>query len=175
MAEACPAPNVSIPTSANSANFFFKGTAAGSPVVQAADHAGALTLATQTETINQAGTTTSLASSVNPSAFGQSVTFTASVTVNLPGTGNVPSGETVTFKDGTTTLGTGTTNASGVATFSTSALSAATHSITAVYAGDTNFATSTSSPALSQVVNAVSTTTALTSSVYLSTRVGYPL
>ena len=42
--------------------------------------------------------------------------------------------------DGATTIGTGTLNGSGVATFTpTSSLSLGTHSITAVYAGDTNF------------------------------------
>jgi hypothetical protein len=91
---------------------------------------------------------------------GQSVTFTATVAAVSPGSGT-PSG-TVTFKDGSTTLGTGTLSG-GVATYSTSTLTVATHSITAVYGGDTNFTTSTSS-ALSQVVNQASTTTTLTSS-----------
>ena len=58
-------------------------------------------------------TTTSLASSLNPSVFGQSVTFTATV-VKSSGAGT-PTG-TVTFQDGSATLGTGTLNASGVAT-----------------------------------------------------------
>ena len=59
----------------------------------------------------------------------------------------------MTFLDGATTLGTGTLNGSGVATFSTSSSDASgTHSITAVYGGDTNFTTSTST-AVSQVVN----------------------
>ena len=83
-------------------------------------------------------------SSANPSVFGQSVTFTATVTANAPGSGT-PTG-TVTFMDGSTTLGTGTLNGSGVATFSTSGLSVGSHSITAVYGGDTDFTTSTSSP-----------------------------
>src|SRR5205814_1978449 len=75
-------------------------------------------------TFNVTGTTaTAVQSSVNPSVFGQSVTFTATSIVTLPGTGT-PTG-TVTFKDGATTLGTGALNGSGVATFSTSALSLA--------------------------------------------------
>ncbi|HMK16319.1 MAG TPA: Ig-like domain-containing protein, partial [Methanomicrobiales archaeon] len=49
----------------------------------------------------------------------------------------------VTFKDGSTVLGTGTL-ANGVATFATSSLSVASHSITAAYGGDGNFAASTS-------------------------------
>ena len=92
--------------------------------------------------LSQDSSTTTLVSSTNPSVFGQSVTFTATVAAVAPGTGT-PTG-TVTFNDGTTTLGTGTLNGSGVATFSTSTLTVGTHSITAVYGGDTNFTTSTS-------------------------------
>src|SRR6185369_13046597 len=77
------------------------------------------TSAPLTQTVNLTGTkinsSTAVTSSVNPSAVGQSVTFTATVT----GAGT-PTGS-VTFKDGTTTLGTGTLS-SGQATFSTSAL-----------------------------------------------------
>ncbi len=113
------------------------------------------------QTVNAAATTTALGSSVNPSVSGQSVTFTATVTVNSPGSGT-PTG-TVTFKDGATTLGTGAVSG-GLATFATSGLSTTTHSITAVYGGDSNFSTSTSS-SVSQVVNAANTATALSSSV----------
>jgi uncharacterized repeat protein (TIGR01451 family) len=84
-----------------------------------------------------AGTTaTGLVSSANPSSGGQAVTFTATVT------GLSPTG-IVTFKDGSTVLGTGTL-ASGVASFTTSSLSVGSHSITAVYAGDATNAPSTS-------------------------------
>jgi Ca2+-binding RTX toxin-like protein len=112
------------------------------------------------QTVNQDATTTSLSSSVNPSAYGQSVTFTATVGANSPGSGT-PTGS-VNFYDGSTLLGSGTLAVVGgkdQATYSTATLSAATHSITATYAGDTNFITSTSS-AVSQVVNQANTTTA---------------
>ncbi len=111
--------------------------------------------------VGQDSTTTTLISSVNPSLFGQSVTFTATVSVVAPGVGT-PTG-TVTFKDGATTLGTGTL-AAGVATFSTATLTAGAHSITAVYGGDTNNATSTSA-VLTQTVNQTGTSTTLASSV----------
>jgi hypothetical protein len=106
-------------------------------------------------------TMTTLMSSLNPAASGQSVTFTAAVagtTTNTP----LPTGS-VTFFDGTTTLTTVTLNGSAKATFTTSSLSAGSHSITAVYGSDANYAPSTSS-VLTEVVNGpatVGTTTTL--------------
>jgi len=95
-------------------------------------------------------TTTSLVSSPDPSNFAQSVTFTATVTA-LPGFYKGPPPGTVQFLDGTTLLGSSTLNSSGVAALTTSKLLAGTHSVTATYKGDTNFAPSTS-PVLSQTV-----------------------
>jgi hypothetical protein len=96
---------------------------------------------------------------VSPSTanFGQSVTLTATVT----GTGiaSTPTG-TVTFYNGTTDLGAGTLNGSGVATYTTTTLAPNTYSLTASYGGDTNFGTSTS-PAQPLTVNAIGTSTAL--------------
>ncbi len=102
-----------------------------------------------------------MTSSAAPSVFDQSVTFTATVTANAPGSGT-PTG-TVTFKDGSTILGTVHVDGSGIATLNISNLSVGSHSITAVYAGDTNFTTSTSS-ALTQTVNHDATTAAVVSS-----------
>lgn len=93
-------------------------------------------------------TTTTLTSSLNPSIFGQSVTFTATVNESEAA---APTG-TVSFKDGATTLGTGTVNGSGRATFTTSLLTVGTHPITAEYSGDANFTSSTSA-VLTQMVN----------------------
>jgi flagellar hook assembly protein FlgD len=118
--------------------------------------------------LNQAGTRTALISSQNPSTAGQSVTFTASVTAAVSGSGT-PTG-TVTF----TVDGTGQTPvplSNGQATFSTATLSGGRHTITAVYGGDSNFNPSTSA-ALTQTVNqagTTTTTTALTSSPNPST------
>jgi hypothetical protein len=78
--------------------------------------------------------------STNPSPF-------PSIRSRSAGT---PTG-TVTFKDGTTTLGTGTLNGSGQATYSTSSLTIGSHNITAQYSGDGTFSGSTSS-ILTQVV-----------------------
>jgi hypothetical protein len=114
------------------------------------------------QVVNQAATTTTVGSSQNPSVFGQSVTFTATVTATAPGAGT-PTG-TVQFKDGAANLGAPAALAGGVATFATTTLSVASHSITAVYSADANFTTSTSA-ALSQVVNKAPTTTSVVSSL----------
>jgi hypothetical protein len=91
------------------------------------------------------GTTTTLASSGTSALLGTAVTFTTNVAPQSSiGT---PTG-TVTFLDGSTTLGTAVLEA-GSATWSTSALSLGTHSITVRYGGDTNFSASTS-PALTE-------------------------
>jgi len=113
------------------------------------------------QVVNKAATTTALSSSLNPSVYSQPVTFTATVTATA-GSG-VPAG-TVTFKNGSSTLGTGTLNGSGVATFTISTLPAGALSITAVYGGSTNFNTSTS-PVLTQTVNQEGTTSTVTSSL----------
>jgi uncharacterized repeat protein (TIGR03803 family) len=115
---------------------------------------------TLTQQINSSSTTTALASSVNPSLFGQPVTITATVAPILPGAGT-PTG-TVTFSvDGTAQAP--VTLTAGQATLALGALAAGSHTITASYSGDTNFQTSTGT--LTQQINPSSTTTALASSV----------
>jgi Bacterial Ig-like domain (group 3)/Right handed beta helix region/Periplasmic copper-binding protein (NosD) len=117
-----------------------------------------------------ATTTTTLTSSANPSVLGQTVTFTATVVVIAPGT--AAPGGTVDFYDGATLLNVtpvalSLVDGQYVATFATAALPLnypTGDSITAVYSGDVNTLTSTSS-ALSEVVNPYSTTTSLTSSL----------
>ena len=91
-----------------------------------------------------------ISSSLNPSDSGQSVTFTASVI----STSGSPTGS-VTFKDSSSTLGTIALTGS-TAKFTTSSLGVATHSITALYSGDTQFIPVTSATLL-QVVQAAGT------------------
>jgi len=105
----------------------------------------ASTSAPVTQVVQIATTSTALATSVNPSAFGASITFTASVTTN----GGAPTG-TVTFADGATVLGSASLSA-GAAIFSTSSLALGSHSITAAYSGDANNSASVS-PVLNQQV-----------------------
>jgi hypothetical protein len=106
-----------------------------------------------------AASKTVVTSSINPSQFGQAVKFTAAVTSTASGT---PTGN-VTFKNGSTTLGTSPVSA-GKATLSTSTLTVASHSITAIYSGDSNFSGSTSA-VLKQQVNKAKTTTKVVSSL----------
>ena len=97
-----------------------------------------------------------LTSAPNPSTYKQTVTFVATV----------PSGEVgnVTFKDGGTTLGT-VTLSSSVASFPTSTLTAGSHDITAIYGGDSSHAIApATSPIVTQVVNMVTTSLAVTTS-----------
>jgi hypothetical protein len=89
---------------------------------------------------------TSVGSSQNPSAPGHTMTFTATVA------GSSPTG-TVGFKDGGTTIGgCGAQTVTGsTATCTTASLTAGSHTITAVYGGDSANSSSTSSP-LTQTV-----------------------
>jgi hypothetical protein len=99
-------------------------------------------------TVTKATVVVTLASSVNPSAPGQSVTFSA--TVHAGATGSI------TFLDGTTILGTGVINAAGVATFTTSTLTIGSHPVTASYGGDSGYNAATSA-VLTQVVGRIPT------------------
>jgi ELWxxDGT repeat protein len=103
------------------------------------------------EVVQRDATTTTVAASANPAVVGQPLTLTAQVQAGSPGSGK-PTG-TVTFKDITTVLGTGTLNAVGQATFTTSSLTVGTHALTATYAGDNNFISSVS-PIIAEVVKA---------------------
>jgi len=97
-------------------------------------------------TVNPAGISLSLSSSRGKSTQGRSVTFIAT----FVGTGATG---TVTFLDGETVLG-DTTLTDGTAMYTTSKLSVGSHSITAVYGGDANYAGSMS-PAVDLSVKAV--------------------
>lgn len=106
-------------------------------------------------------TETVLSQSAASSTFGDSVTFTADASV----VGGGETAGTIQFKDGATDLGTAqTVNASGIASFTTSSLALNSHSITAVFTptNTAGFNASTSN-AVTHTVNAIATTTTLTS------------
>ncbi len=105
-------------------------------------------LFTQILTEARPSTTTTLArtSGDNPSAKGAAVTLTATVA------GASPSG-TVTFYDGTASIGSATLNGSSQGSLAITSLAPGWHPITARYAGDINNAPSASTPPLVQTVN----------------------
>ena len=100
-----------------------------------------------TLTVTGAVTTTTLTAPGGSATYGASETLTATVA----STAGTPAG-TVTFYSGSTALGTGTLNSSGVATLSTTALPAGTDTVTATYAAAGNFAASTSAPVTLTVI-----------------------
>lgn len=101
------------------------------------------------ETVNKAATSTSLSETPSSTTPGQTVTFTATVMPSI--SGYVASGS-VTFWDGSNSLGSVTLNSSDVATLQVSTLALGSHTITAVYGGDGNFTGSTSNP-VTETVN----------------------
>jgi hypothetical protein len=89
-----------------------------------------------TQTVAKANSTTAIAGSASTATFGQQLTFTATLAPVSPGAG-VPTG-TVSFFDGSSSIGSGSLSA-GTATFSTTSLALGSHSITAHYGGDAGF------------------------------------
>ena len=114
---------------------------------QSVDNAGNTETSENSSFTIKAATTTAVASSLNPSVHGQSVTFTITVTGT---TSDGPTG-TVQLMDGSTTLKT-LTLVSGTANYTTSALAAGAHNITAVYSGATYFHASKSAKLLQDVL-----------------------
>lgn len=108
------------------------------------------------EVVNAANSSVALSSSAASVTVGTNVLFTAKVTGS---SGQTPTG-TLTFLDGTTTIGTGSLNGSGTATLATSALTPGTHAITASYGGDSHSSPSTSA-VVTETVSQIGTTTAL--------------
>ena len=108
--------------------------------------------------VNKAASATTVLSALNPSAFGQPITLSATVT---PLYGGTVTG-TATFYDGISALG--TCNIVGnIAALSGIVLTTGQHTITAIYSGDTNFLGSTSA-SLTQNVNPAMSTTSLVAS-----------
>ncbi len=118
----------------------------------------AITSSATSLTAIQGTPTVTVIPSANPEPYGTSVTLTSTV----GGSGLTPTGG-VTFYDGSAELGAGVLNSSGVVTYATNALSIGSHSITASYAGDSNYTTGTSA-ALMLTVNKSAPTAILTTS-----------
>jgi hypothetical protein len=116
------------------------------------------------QVVNAYATSTALVSSLNPSTYGQKVTWTATVT----NSGSLPPTGKVNLNWGGYSIGTAALNASGVATLTRSILNADPYPLFAVYSGDPNNEPSTSA-ILNQVVDETTSTATLSSSPNPST------
>jgi hypothetical protein len=92
---------------------------------------------TVTALLNIAGTIMKTTGVPNPSVVGQPVTFTTTIAAGLRN-GGTPTG-TIQFKDGSNPIGSAQTIVNGSVSLTYSGLSAGTHTINAVYSGDTTF------------------------------------
>jgi parallel beta-helix repeat protein len=114
--------------------------------------------ATCSEVVSALPTTSVLTITPSTSTYGSTVTLSAAVSPSTPPGHGTPAGS-VTFYDGTTSLAVVALDASGDASFSSS-LAIGTHTLTAVYAGNTTYSASTSAIA-SETIVAIPTTTTL--------------
>src|ERR1043165_2764143 len=118
--------------------------------------------ANNTVTVGKANTTTTITNAValgTASVVGQPVTVTWNVAVNAPGSLGTPLTGNVTVSDGTNQCTAAVSAGQCDVTFT----SAGAKSLTATYAGDTNYNGSASSPATAHTVNKADTTTTITS------------
>jgi hypothetical protein len=132
--------------------------------VYSGDSNFATSISTLVQTVNQAATTTAVRPSANPLATGEPVIYTATITVSSPGSGS-PSG-TVTFNDGGNAISACTAEALTSSTLmcGVTYASVGSHTVTAVYSGDSNFLASSTTAALTEVVNQATTSTTISSS-----------
>jgi hypothetical protein len=151
------------PMTSGSASCVTSGTAAGSHSITAryagdSEYAPS-TAPTLTQVVDGKATTGTLTSSLNPSTVGQAVTYTVKISPAVA-TG------VIEFKQaGTAIAGCGAQSmTSGSASCVTSGTAAGSHSITARYAGNSEYAPSTTST-LTQIVNKKATTTTVSSSL----------
>ncbi len=126
------------------------------------DFAGSATSGSISQQVNQAATSLTL-SSTTDTVFGQSASFTATVAVTGNGAGT-PTGNVTFYADGdlSNPIGSGTISA-GTVMISDAALSVGSHTITASYAGDADFAGSDAT-AVTQMVGTAATSVAVSSS-----------
>jgi sugar lactone lactonase YvrE len=113
---------------------------------------------TFTETVTQIGTVVTLASSANPANSGQTVVFTSNTSMAPGSTADGAITGTVTFTDGSTTLGVVPVDANGNAVYTSSTLSVGVHHVIATYSGNTNYS-GAASPALTETIQITGTTT----------------
>jgi hypothetical protein len=129
-------------TFAGSFTFPTAGTWVIAAVYSGDSNVNAAQTAQQVTVDSSEATSMTLTSSAPMSPVGGSIAFTAQVSSAV--TLKVPTG-TVTFMDGSTSLGTVTLDSSGIAKLATTGLSGGTHSVTANYSGDAVFRPSSAS------------------------------
>ncbi|WP_148045050.1 beta strand repeat-containing protein [Nocardioides marmorisolisilvae] len=108
--------------------------------------------ASTTQTVGQIPTVTGIASSGTPAVYGDTISFTATVNTSA----GTPTGS-VTFKEGSTVLGTAPVGDGGQATLSVAGLHTGTHTVKATYSGDVSHSGSTSG-GFDQVITKAPTT-----------------
>lgn len=107
---------------------------------------------TTSQVVGQIPTVTGIESANNPAVYGDTVSLTATVNTSA----GTPTGS-VTFKEGSTVLGTAPVGDGGQASLAVTGLHAGTHGIKAYYSGDVSHAASTSLQ-LDQVITKAPTT-----------------
>ena len=112
--------------------------------------------------VDAADTTTTVASDLNPAVLGQSVTFTATVSANVPSF-NVPTGSVQFVVDGGNSGSPVSLDGNGQATLTTSSLGVGSHTVDAHFLGTADYNQSTGSLSPDQVVTTAATTTSITS------------
>ena len=160
-------------TSGGVASFTLSNLASGSHPLTAAYAGDRSNAASVSNVLNQvvkdklAATATSMASSASPAIAGASITLSATVSTVTPNSGNGNIGGSIAFREGANILGVAPLNAASAtgnlatASLSLSTLPVGTHTITAVYSGNSSFAGSTSVP-FTQVVQLASSRIVLT-------------
>jgi hypothetical protein len=111
---------------------------------------------TLTQTVAPLATITTLNSAPNPSVLGQPVTFTATVSSQVPGAGT-PGGAVTFSVNGAPQTSVPVVN--GIATLTLTTLPPGTHMVTAAYGGDANFTSSTA--AVSETVQGLQDVTGM--------------
>ena len=130
------------------------------PYVDDKRFGGSYSTAVRPASVRAATWSTSKASSLNPSVYGQTVILKAVV---IAANSGFVSG-TIAFMDGTTALGTAPVDSTNNAALSISTIGAGSHSLTAVYGGSANYSGSTSA-ALKQTVKQATSRTALSDAI----------
>ncbi len=116
-------------------------------------HLGPIVTRLEERTLLTTPTLTTLADSAISLTYGQTEVFTATVTTD-PHSGTTPTGGTVTFMDGTTTLGTKPLT-NGTAQLSVSGLGVGSDEVTAIYSGTSAFGASSTPVTPSPVITTV--------------------